>query len=74
MSQKYIDAIDFIANEAPDVQLSATQVVSWAEPICELLTFIYDKDYDEVTEDLYEAIREAQDIEEDEEDDEEEEF
>jgi len=67
MSQKYIDAIDFIANEAPDVELNATEVIRWAEPICELLTFIYDKDYDEVTEDLYKAIREAQDIDDEEE-------
>ncbi len=69
MSQKYIDAIDFIANEAPDVKLGAGEVIRWAEPICELLTFIYDKDYDEVTEDLHEAIREAQGLE-DEEDEE----
>jgi hypothetical protein len=67
MSQKYTDAIDFIANEAPDVELNATEVIRWAEPICELLTFIYDKDYDEVTEDLYKAIREAQDIDDEEE-------
>ena len=67
MSQKYIDAIDFIASEAPDVKLGATEVIRWAEPICELLTFIYDKDYDEVTEDLYKAIREAQDIDDEEE-------
>jgi len=46
---------------------SATEVIRWAEPICELLTFIYDKDYDEVTEDLYKAIREAQDIDDEEE-------
>ena len=72
MTQKYLDAIDFIANEAPDVELGASEIIRWAEPICELLTFIYDKDYDEVTEDLYEAIKEAQDI--DDEDDEEEDF
>jgi hypothetical protein len=70
MTQKYLDAINFIANEAPDVELGAGEVIRWAEPICELLTFIYDKDYDEVTEDLYEAIKEAQDIDdEDEEED-----
>jgi hypothetical protein len=65
-TQTYLDAVDYIADLAPDVALGAGKVIDWAEPICELLTFIYDKDYADVTEDLYAAIREAQDIDDEE--------
>jgi len=68
----YDSAISFIAEQAPDVDRSPTRVIEWAQPISELLMFIYHKDYDDVTQDLYEAIREAQGIEDEE--DEEEEF
>lgn len=66
-TKSYQQVINFLAEQAPDADLYPGKVIQWAEPFCELLFFMFDKDYDDVTEDLYEAIREAQGIEDEEE-------
>jgi hypothetical protein len=67
-TRSYQEVVNFLAEQAPDIDLSPGKVIQWAEPLCELLVFMFEKDYDDVTEDLYEAVREAQGIEDEEED------
>lgn len=55
----YYSAVEHIAELAPSLD-KASEVIQWAEPICDLLSFIYTKDYDTVTVDLYEAVKENQ--------------
>ena len=59
----YQRVVNFLAEQAPSVEDKPGEVIRWAEPMCDLLVFIYNKDYDEVTEDLYEAVKEYQDFE-----------
>lgn len=59
----YDQAINYLAEIAPDVNQSHTRVIEWAESLCECLQFIYGIDYDRTTTDLYAAIKEAQGIE-----------
>jgi hypothetical protein len=68
-TKSYQQVINFLAEQAPDADFYPGKVIQWAEPLSELLVFMFDKDYDDVTEDLYEAVREAQGIEDEEEED-----
>lgn len=40
----------------PDPNLYPAKFMRWAEDICELLAEIYDRDYDQVTEDMQERL------------------
>lgn len=62
MATSYYSALNHAAEIAPDVNKS-TQFIKWAEDICGLLAHIYSREYDEVTEDLIEKVREYQDEE-----------
>lgn len=58
----YYAAINFASELAPGLE-KPTEFIKWAEDIAELLAFVYFKDYDDVTEDLVEKCKEAQDYE-----------
>lgn len=62
MAASYYSALSKAADLAPDIN-KPTEFIKWAEDMCELISHIYSKDYDEVTEALVEKSREAQDNE-----------
>lgn len=53
------------ASLAPSLD-TPSDFIRWAEDICEIITFAFDADYDDVTEQLYAAAREEQGVDEDE--------
>lgn len=59
LTQSYFTTIEYLAERAPDLN-SATEFIAWAEEQCALVSFIFIKDYDEVTVDLTEAAKELQ--------------
>lgn len=60
--KSYHSVIDYLAELAPDIELNPRKFISWAEDICDLLSNIYNKEYDDVTFDLYTAAKELQGI------------
>ncbi len=66
-NKSYYEALEYAVNLAPDIS-AATKFIEWAEDICQLLAFIYSKDYGTVTEELFDAVKEAQEYEDDSED------
>lgn len=62
-TKSYDNTVLHVAGVAPSIEASASEFILWAEPICDLISFIYNKDYDEVTQDLFEAVKEDQDYE-----------
>ena len=62
MPSSYYSALSKAVDLAPDIN-KATEFIKWAEDICELITYIYSKDYDEVTEDLVKKVKESQEDE-----------
>lgn len=62
LTKSYYSAIEFAAALAPTLDKPGA-FIAWAEDICEILKFVYQKDYDEVTDDLTEAVKEEQGIE-----------
>lgn len=67
LAPDYKSAIEFCTTLAPSLN-NPSNFISWAEDICAVLVFVYDEDYDKVTEDLYEAVKYDQGFEEEEED------
>lgn len=63
-SQSYYNAIDHAAASAPSLVDSPSKVFEWAEVVVDILTFIYDKDHEQVTEDLINEAKVLQDYEE----------
>jgi hypothetical protein len=67
-TQSYQSAIRYIGEIAPSLK-NATEFIKWAEDIADIMSFIYSKDYEDVTEDIVNAAKEEQGYEgEDEED------
>ena len=62
LTVSYRSAINFAAGIAPFLE-KPTEFIKWAEDIAELLSFIYSKDYDKVTEDLVDKCKEEQNYE-----------
>lgn len=62
----YTSAITKAVQLAPSVS-RPTEFIRWAEDICELITYIYSKEYATVTQDLVDAAKESEDIEDNEE-------
>jgi hypothetical protein len=58
----YRTTVNRAAEMAPSLDKPG-EVIRWAEDICELIAYIYEKDYDTVTTDVYEAVKEEQDYE-----------
>ena len=58
-TQSYRSAIRHIGEIAPTLE-KATEFIKWAEGISDLMSYIYSKDYDNVTEDIVNAAKEAQ--------------
>lgn len=65
-TKSYQSVVNFLAERAPIIEYNPGKVIEWAEPLCDLLVFIYSIDYDQVTEDLYEAVKDFQEFEDDE--------
>lgn len=61
-TQNYYSAIKFTAERSPTLD-KPTPFIKWAEEFSDILSFIYDRDYDTVTEDLVTACKEVQDWE-----------
>jgi hypothetical protein len=61
MAKNYFSAIRYAAELAPDLG-KPTAFIQWAEDISQLIAHIYFVDYDEVTVDLVEAVKEVQDV------------
>ncbi len=59
----YFNTINWIAEYAPSLE-SPTKFIEWAEEVSNIISFIYEKTYDTVTDDLTEAAKEIQDYEE----------
>ena len=62
-TKSYQSVVNYLAQQAPSVEDKPGEVIKWAEPMCDLLVFIYSMDYDQVTEDLYDAVKEYQEFE-----------
>ena len=62
MAASYYSALNQAAELAPSIS-RPTEFIHWAEDICQLLSYIYSQDYNEVTEDLVEKVKEHQDSE-----------
>lgn len=58
-TQGYYSAIDYAASIAPGLEYP-TQFIKWAEDIAALLSHIYGRNYDNVTVELYDAVKEEQ--------------
>jgi hypothetical protein len=58
-TQSYQSAIRHIGEIAPTLE-KASEFIKWAEDIADVMGFIYSKDYDNVTEDIVSAAKEAQ--------------
>lgn len=55
----YRDALSFVANNSlnmPDPETSPGKFIAWAEDICQLLAYIYERNYDDVTKNLKELV------------------
>ncbi len=60
--KNYFLAIKHAATLAPGLE-KPTDFLKWAEDTCDLLSYIFDMPYDDVTQDLVEAAKESQDYE-----------
>lgn len=58
-TQSYQSAIRYIGEIAPSLR-SPTEFIKWAEDIADIMSFIYSKDYEDVTEDIVNAAKETQ--------------
>ena len=56
----YFSTVQHAAEMAPDLG-KPTEFIKWAEDISQVISYAYDRDYDEVTEDLVEKAKEVQD-------------
>lgn len=57
--KSYYSAIDCAVEDSlnmPDFEVNPAEFIKWAEDICQLLASIYERDYDEVTNDLMEQV------------------
>ncbi len=63
-TKSYEQTIEFLASIAPGLE-NPGKFIKWAEEMCDVVTFIYSCDYEQVTIDLTEATKEAQDYEDD---------
>ena len=62
-TKSYYAAVSFAAESAPSIERHPGEYIRWAEGVAELLTFIYNIDYDEVTTDITDKAKEIQDYE-----------
>jgi hypothetical protein len=58
-TQSYQSAIRHIGEIAPTLE-KASEFIKWAEDIADVMVFIYSENYDNVTEDIVNAAKEAQ--------------
>jgi hypothetical protein len=58
----YFSTVQHAAEIAPDLA-NPTKFIRWADDISQVIAFAYDRDYDEVTTDLVEKVKEVQDFE-----------
>lgn len=67
-SRTYKESLYFLSEQAPEIEMSPSNFIAWAEPICDFLSFLYpSKDYDTITEDLYSATKSTQGFDDEEE-------
>lgn len=59
LTRSYQAAINHLGELAPILE-KPTEFIKWAEGMTDILVFIYSKDYDDVTEDIVNAAKEAQ--------------
>lgn len=57
--KSYTSTIHYIAELAPSLDYPG-KFIAWAEDICALISHIYELDYEEVTEHIYDAVKQAQ--------------
>ena len=62
MALSYENAIERMAAASPSLDYP-TNFIAWAEVVTDTLCAIYQADYEETTEMLYEAVKEHQDYE-----------
>lgn len=58
----YRSAVNKVVELAPSLDKPG-EFIRWAEDICELLSCIYSVNYEEVTENVFEAVKEEQGFE-----------
>lgn len=58
----YFTTVQHAAELAPGLEFP-TKFIQWADDISAVIAFAYDKEYDEVTEDLVEKAKEVQGME-----------
>lgn len=64
-TQSYHSSIRYAATLAPGLD-KPTVFIKWADEVSDLLSYIFGRDYENVTEDLVSATKDEQDWEEDE--------
>lgn len=57
--KSYFITVQHAAEMAPDLE-NPTEFIRWAEDISAIIAFTYNRDYNEVTEDLVEKTKEVQ--------------
>jgi hypothetical protein len=62
-TKSYHSAVSFVAENAPDIENHPGKFIRWAEDVAGILTFIYSVDYDQVTTDITDKVKELQDYE-----------
>ena len=59
-TKSYQSTVEFLSEQAPNIEHSPGKFIQWAEALAELLSFIYCKEYEDVTTDITDAAKEQQ--------------
>lgn len=61
--KSYEQTLEYITKSAPSLDYPS-QFIEWAEVVAEVLSFVFNEDYELVTTELYDSVKEDQDFEE----------